>query len=314
MDLEQNAIEKIRLASEMSFKYYGEPIICTYSGGKDSDVLLELFKRSGVPFEVQYSFTTADAPQTFYHINSKFKELEEAGIKCTINKPTFKGRSVTMWTLIPQMGMPPTRFQRYCCSVFKEQNGKNRFIATGVRRAESTKRKNRNEIETFTSKSKDSIKITFDELSSRDNDESKGLLDEVFSSDNDKRRRLIEHCQVKGKMIVNPIVDWYDRDVWDFIKSECITINPLYSCGDTRVGCIGCPMSGYKGMTRAFERFPTYKTSYIHTFDRMLAASKAKGIKTKWKTGEDVFHWWIQDPNIEGQMSLSDYEEIMKGE
>lgn len=52
MDLEQKAIERIKTASEMSLEYYKQPLICTYSGGKDSDVLLELFKRSGVPFEV----------------------------------------------------------------------------------------------------------------------------------------------------------------------------------------------------------------------------------------------------------------------
>mgnify|MGYP004697786985 FL=1 len=46
MDLEQKAIERIRLGSQMSEQYYGEPLICTYSGGKDSDVMLELFKRS----------------------------------------------------------------------------------------------------------------------------------------------------------------------------------------------------------------------------------------------------------------------------
>ena len=45
MDKEQSAIELIRMASRMSFRYYDKPIVCTYSGGKDSDVLLELFDR-----------------------------------------------------------------------------------------------------------------------------------------------------------------------------------------------------------------------------------------------------------------------------
>lgn len=68
MDLEQKSIERIRMASEMSLRHYEKPIVCTYSGGKDSDVMLELFKRSGVPFEVHNSHTTVDAPQTVYHI------------------------------------------------------------------------------------------------------------------------------------------------------------------------------------------------------------------------------------------------------
>ncbi len=62
MDLERKGIERIRLASDMSLSHYKRPLVCTYSGGKDSDVMLELFKRSGVPFEVHNSHTTADAP------------------------------------------------------------------------------------------------------------------------------------------------------------------------------------------------------------------------------------------------------------
>ena len=62
MDKEHTAIERIKLASEMSLRHYGKPLVCTYSGGKDSEVMLELFKRSGIPFEVHNSHTTADAP------------------------------------------------------------------------------------------------------------------------------------------------------------------------------------------------------------------------------------------------------------
>lgn len=64
MDLEQKAIERIRLASDLSLKHYNKPLVCEYSGGKDSDVLLRLFKMSGIPFEVHNSHTTVDAPQT----------------------------------------------------------------------------------------------------------------------------------------------------------------------------------------------------------------------------------------------------------
>ena len=68
MDKEHTAIERINLASEMSLRHYGKPLVCTYSGGKDSEVVLELFKRSGIPFEVHNSHTTADAPPRQYDI------------------------------------------------------------------------------------------------------------------------------------------------------------------------------------------------------------------------------------------------------
>lgn len=79
MDKEQKAIERIKLASQLSLQKYGKPLICTYSGGKDSDVLLELFKRSGVPFEAHNSHTTVDAPETVYHIRQVFHDLENEG-------------------------------------------------------------------------------------------------------------------------------------------------------------------------------------------------------------------------------------------
>ena len=143
MDLEQKSIERLELASKMSLKYYGKPLLLAYSGGKDSDVMLEVAIRSGIPFEVQNSHTTADAPETVQHIKKKFYELELKGIKCTINKPTYQGKRISMWTLIPLKLMPPTRVARYCCQVLKEGAGDGRMVATGVRWDESNQRANR---------------------------------------------------------------------------------------------------------------------------------------------------------------------------
>lgn len=75
MDLEQKAIERIRLASDLSLKHYGKPLVCEYSGGKDSDVLLQLFRMAEIPFEVHNSHTTVDAPQTVRHPTPE--ELQE---------------------------------------------------------------------------------------------------------------------------------------------------------------------------------------------------------------------------------------------
>lgn len=291
MDLEKKAIERIKLASEMSIQHYGKSLVCTYSGGKDSDVMLELFKRSGILFEVHNSHTTVDAPQTVYHIRDKFKKLEEQRIKCTIEKPTYKGKSVTMWSLIPQKKMPPWRRMRYCCSVLKETGCANRFISTGVRWDESKSREERQAFETNTAKKEDKV----------------ALPDEIMlMNDNDDKRKMMEHCQLKGKMIVNPIIDWTHRDIWEYIQQEHIAYNPLYDCGYKRVGCIGCPMAG-KGRYLEFKDFPTYERAYIRAFDKMLQALKADGKKPRWKTGYDVFLWWMEDENINGQYGM-DFE------
>lgn len=294
MDLEQKAIERIKMAAEMSLHHYQKPLICTYSGGKDSDVMLELFKRSGIVFEVHNSHTTADAPQTVYHIRKVFRDLELQGIKCGIDYHKQQdGSRITMWNLIIKKMIPPTRLARYCCSELKETGCANRMIATGIRWAESNKRKGREVFETISRSEHGKTKVTDEKM----------LL-----TDNDDTRRLFEQCQMKAKTVVNPIIDWKDNDIWDYYWNECKTHNPLYEMGYYRVGCIGCPMAG-KSRWKEFADFPAYKQAYISAFDTMIKIRNQKGLpnKRKWGSGEEVFFWWMEDRNTPGQISLEEY-------
>lgn len=294
MDLEQKSIERIKMASEMSLHHYGKPLICTYSGGKDSDVMLELFKRSGVPFEVHNSHTTVDAPPTVYHIRDVFRDLELMGIHCDINyhrRPD--GHLLTMWNLIPNKLIPPTRTARYCCKELKEGDGANRMIATGVRWAESVKRRGR-EVFEYVASAKDR-RIT-------------ASMEIMLANDNDTSRRLIEKCELKAKTVCNPIIDWRDSDVWDFYWHECKKHNPLYQMGYTRVGCIGCPLAGKKERKKGFTDFPTYERAYKRAFEKMLRVRSVRSLRADsgWKSAEEVFSWWMEDDNIEGQISMFD--------
>lgn len=79
-EAEKVAIERIKVASEMSEYYYHKPLIITYSGGKDSDVILHIAEKANVPMVVTYSVTTVDAPQTTRHVNEVFARLESKGI------------------------------------------------------------------------------------------------------------------------------------------------------------------------------------------------------------------------------------------
>ena len=293
MDLEQKSIERIRVASKMSLHYYGQPLVCTYSGGKDSDVMLELFKRSKVPFEVYNSHTTADAPHTVYHIRKVFRNLELSGIKCTIDYHVQPdGSRITMWNLIPEKLMPPTRRVRYCCQVLKEGGTRNRYVSTGVRWDESKARSGRAEFEKIGKTKADGEKF-------RD--------EKVFMDDNSTVRRMTELCIQKANMTVNPIIDWVHHDIWDYINTEHIEVNPLYrQFGYERVGCIGCPLAGKKRY-KEFADFPKYKQAYIHAFEKMLQVRQEKGLKSNWKTGEEVYLWWMQDDNIPSQMSIEEF-------
>ena len=138
--------EILRLASDMSQSFYKKPMVVCYSGGKDSDVLLDLCETYLDPDEyiVQHSLTTVDAPPTIRHIKDNFKRLEEKGIKTQIDyHENEDGTRTTMWNLIPQKGIPPTRLVRYCCSTLKETSTPNAMAVLGVRGGEQQKTRTR---------------------------------------------------------------------------------------------------------------------------------------------------------------------------
>lgn len=103
------------------------PIELCYSGGKDSDVILELAKMSGIPFEAIYKNTTIDPPGTIAH-------CKENGVTIIQPKKSFL-------QIIESHSMP-TRWSRFCCQYLKEYKVYNRAIQ-GIRRSESTARAKR---------------------------------------------------------------------------------------------------------------------------------------------------------------------------
>ena len=96
----------------------------SYSGGKDSDVILELAKMAGIPYRAIYKNTTIDPPGTIAH-------AKEAGAEIIRPEKTF-------FQLIREKGLP-NRFRRFCCESLKEYAICPRSIQ-GIRRAESVKR------------------------------------------------------------------------------------------------------------------------------------------------------------------------------
>jgi len=251
-----------------------------FSGGKDSQCIYHLAKEAGVKFDAHYSLTTVDPPELIYFIRDNYPDV-------IVEKP-----ELSMWRLIEKKRMPPTRMVRYCCDVLKEGGGIGRVVITGVRWAESSKRKNRDVIEIIASRKKDKIKL---------------------NSDNDEDRRMFETCITKSKRIVNPIVDWEDSDVWGYIKSRKLKYCRLYDEGFHRLGCVGCPMAGQAGRERDFKRWPKYKLNYIKAFQRMVDKRIEDGLETKWTTGQEVFDWWMEytkipDLGIDGQIEMDEYD------
>jgi phosphoadenosine phosphosulfate reductase len=232
-------VDKVQIAIDRLRQYEPtEGYYLAFSGGKDSTVLYELAKMSGVKFDAHMSLTTADPPELIHHVKRHYPEVE-------IVRP-----KMTMWKLIPHKGMPPTRIIRFCCKYLKETGGKGRLVLTGIRWEESTRRKQRQMLD----------------------DARKGTATKGF---------------------LHPIIDWTTLEVWDFIKEHGLPYCSLYDEGHHRIGCIGCPMGGTKGMLEDFKRWPKYKDAYLRSFKRLIEARKIKGIPEYQKTPEEVMDWWI---------------------
>jgi phosphoadenosine phosphosulfate reductase len=283
MDKTATATERIEFAYEIASRA-GNALVIAYSGGKDSDVLLDLAVKSEVPFVAQHNLTTADAPPTVYHIRDVFERLRARGITADIKKP-----DMSMWGLIMKKGMPPTRRVRYCCEYLKERRFDGQHIVSGVRRAESVKRAGRG-LHEILHKQKEKRIVYFDE--------------------NDDSRKMTEICHMKHRIMTNPVIDWTDADIWDYVRENKIKMNPLYEMGLSRVGCVGCPMAS-RARLREFYLFPKYRKMYIAAFNRMLAERARRGLKnTTWKDGAEVFNWWVYEDYNPDQMTMFDDEEF----
>jgi len=271
-------INKVEIAKDR-LKYFEPPegYYLAFSGGKDSQCIYHIAKEAGVKFDAHYNVTGIDPPELVHFMKEKYPDV----IRDMYEKSMFK--------LIEEKGMP-TRLKRFCCSELKEKGGEGRLCVTGVRWAESNKRKSRRPFEVVTTKKED-----------------KKLFD-----DNDEDRQLFENCMQKGKKVINPIIDWTDEDVWEFIKSREIEYCKLYDEGYKRLGCIGCPMNSRR--IQELEKYPkineAYKRAIARFFVKYKARREAKGEPLFRDSPEEFYNWWIEDEDIDYSDSFLDDEEV----
>lgn len=123
----KNLNEKIDIGIKLLKSIKADEIELSYSGGKDSDVILELAKLAEIPYKAIYKKTTIDPSGTIKHCRDNGVEILDP------NKGFFE--------LIKQSGFPTMRC-RFCCDKLKEYKVLDNSIQ-GIRRSESAKRKNR---------------------------------------------------------------------------------------------------------------------------------------------------------------------------
>lgn len=233
-----------------------------FSGGKDSQCIYHLAQEAGVRFEAHYNATTVDPPELVRFIKAQYPDV-------SIDKP-----ECNIWALIARERSPFTRLARYCCRNLKERGGTGRVVVTGVRWAESLRRRGRGVLEL----------------------DSPNVSERIVMADDGADRQMIEQCPAGGRHILNPIVDWSEGDVWRFIRSRNLPYCSLYDEGFARLGCVACPMKGGKRMRADLDRWPHFRTLYLGAFERMLEERRKRQMPTTWQTAQEVMDWWLQTP------------------
>lgn len=267
----KTSIERMKFFEPIALRNGGYYL--NYSRGKDSIATKLVADLAGVKYTAHYNITGIDPPEIFQEIKNMTDVIMHQHEK-------------SFFQLVYEKLMPPTRITRYCCDKLKEHGGEDKFNVTGVRWAESKRRKKTRNV------------IEFDRYGSK----SKKAIEQrtkFLTADNDEKRRILETgmsangCRTTGKNILNPIVDWSDEDVWEVIKYYGLTYPSLYDEGFKRIGCIGCPLSTKTNRIREFKRYPKFKENYIRCFERMIKHRLELEKPTQWKSGEEVFEWWL---------------------
>ena len=252
--------EKERRAIKILRMYRGDnPIEVSYSGGKDSDVILALTKMAGIPYRAIYKNTTIDPPGTVQH-------CKDNGVEVVMPKERF-------FDLIAANGFP-SRFARHCCRVLKEYKVLDNAIH-GIRASESTKRAARYREHT---KAIDTTILFPEEISALETKEP------IVCRNYSKK----EHVNV-----YLPILDWSDADVANFIKAHGIQAHPLYYTNGVfnvkcRVGCIGCPQATDNGLAN-FRQYPKMAKQWIKAAQRFLETHPDTITGRRFKDGYQYF-------------------------
>ena len=224
-----------------------------FSGGKDSVVIKELTRWAQSRESWHYNVTTIDPPEVHQFIRREHPDV------------TWYYPEHHFFYMLAEKCGYPLRQTRWCCQVFKESGSIGQVKMTGIRAAESPRRKKAwGEFTRFKTKG-----------------------------------------EGPATWMCNPIIHWTNADVWEFIRLYNLPYCKLYDEGWKRLGCIGCPMGGAVQVRREFIRWPQYERAWRRSFHRLwerrrgdvLTRGKRKG--QQWPgfptitTADELFEWWV---------------------
>lgn len=265
IDKVNHSINIIKRMESVALKYRPDGFIVAFSGGKDSQCIRALANMAEVQHIVKYQWTTIDPPEVLHFIREQYPDV-------IIERP-----AESFWRLCYRQGILPTQYKRFCCRELKETRDHTCVTITGVRAAESPRRKIRQEVEIQTRR--------------RHPDFVRGDLD-MF---NMYRESHVDCIQGKDKLIINPIIEWTEQDVWDFLHYIDQPTCSLYDRGYKRVGCLFCPMASRSSLHRMEKDYPKYRQAFIRLIHRIRQKRINSGGYDIYSTltDEEVFYAWL---------------------
>lgn len=252
------SIDLLRKAEPLALKMHPGGFYLAFSGGKDSQVLYHIAKMAGVKFNAHFNLTTLDPPELVYFIRDHYPDVE-------VHRP-----EMSFVQLIKHKKMLPLMQARYCCAYLKEGGGAGTCTLIGIRAAESSRRAKRNEVEIS------GYKFA-------------GSLDQ-FNIYNETAHVCIGG---KDKVMISPIFNWTDADVWNFIRGNGIEYCKLYDEGYHRIGCIFCPMASPKTKTIDRKRYPRYEIAVKKAIQYLIDNYNYRYDQNA--TADEMFDWWCSN-------------------
>lgn len=207
--LVQNTIKRV-YNTYIEYKNKVDIFYVAFSGGKDSVTVLDIVQRA-LPhneFKVLFGNTGMEFPDTYDVINQIERICADKNIEFLTAKPRFTPEK--SWKLFG----PPSTTNRWCCSVHKTSPQINLL---------------REKLG----------KISFT-----------GMAYTGIRGDESMARSEYEDISLGGKhqghFSCHPLLEWNSAELYLYIFANNLILNEAYKKGNSRAGCLICPMSSGK--------------------------------------------------------------------
>lgn len=238
LDIIENTTVKKIVAIYEKYKNKLDIFHVAFSGGKDSAVLLDLVKRA-LPkksFVVIFGDTGMEFPDTYVAVQKTKEACKKDGTPFYVSRSHFDPHD--SWKIFG----PPARVLRWCCSVHKS--------------APQTLK-----LREITGKS-DYVGMDFVGVRKHES-----VARSEYQYENYGKKQ-------KGQYSFNAILEWTSAEVWLYIFAKNIYVNEAYKKGNSRVGCLLCPMGGNKGDFIQYQSYPAEVSRYVDLIKSMDARDK----------------------------------------